>query len=41
MKDRIDYWVYEDDEVTYCRTCETETNGETYCSQTCSLYDLE
>ncbi len=39
--ERIDYWVYEPDEITYCRTCETETNGETYCSKNCYNYDLE
>ena len=41
MKDRIDYYTEYPDEITYCRTCDTETDGRTYCSQNCKDYDLE
>jgi hypothetical protein len=29
------------DELTECRTCGTETNGDTYCSRSCYNYDVE
>ena len=36
----MNYWEMPD-EITYCRTCDTETNGETYCCRDCYNYDLE
>ena len=35
------HYIDEPDAVSNCRTCETETNGQTYCSEDCKNYDLE
>ncbi len=35
------HYIDEPDEVSTCRTCDTETNGQTYCSEDCKNYDLE
>jgi len=29
------------EETTYCRTCDKETDGDTYCSKNCYDYDTE
>ncbi len=36
-----DEYTNQPDELTECRTCGTETNGDTYCSRSCYNYDTE
>jgi hypothetical protein len=35
------HYIDEPDAVSTCRTSDTETNGQTYCSEDCKNYDLE
>jgi hypothetical protein len=35
------HYIDEPDAVSTCRMCDTETNGQTYCSEDCKNYDLE
>ena len=37
----LDSYIDEPDELTECRTCGIETNGDTYCSKNCYNYDTE
>jgi hypothetical protein len=36
-----DDYIDAPDELSTCKMCDTETNGQTYCSETCKNYDLE
>jgi len=36
-----DEYIDAPDELTECRYCGTQTNGETYCSRSCYNYDTE
>ena len=36
-----DEYIDAPDAKTECRTCGTQTNGDTYCSSSCYNYDTE
>jgi predicted nuclease with TOPRIM domain len=35
------HYIDTPDEISTCRMCDTETDGDTYCSDNCKNYDLE
>lgn len=36
-----DDYINAPDEISTCRMCDKETDGDTYCSEDCKNYDLE
>ena len=35
------HYIDENEEISTCRMCDKETDGDTYCSDNCKNYDLE
>lgn len=35
------HYIDEQEEISTCRMCDKETDGDTYCSDNCKNYDLE
>ena len=35
------HYIDEQEEISTCRMCDKETDGDTYCSEDCKNYDLE
>ena len=35
------HYIDENEEISTCRMCDKETDGQTYCSEDCKNYDLE
>ena len=35
------HYIDEHEEISTCRMCDKETDGDTYCSEDCKNYDLE
>lgn len=35
------HYIDENEEISTCRMCDKETNGQTYCSENCKNYDIE
>ena len=35
------HYIDEQEEISTCRMCDKETDGDTYCSDNCKSYDLE